>query len=274
MNEFLETNLSLWNKLAKQHQTSQFYDVPAFVQGATSLKHVELQEMGDVEGKNLLHLQCHFGMDTLSWVRSGARATGVDFSDEAISGAKKLAEETGLEARFIQSDVLKLKGRFPEEFDIVFTSYGVVCWLADLKLWAEIIAESLKPGGTFYMVEFHPLARMLDDDGNHLSFGCYFEGKGPEKHEEEGSYADPSSKEKTVCYEWPHGLGELVSALIGAGLQLEFLHEFPYSAYQCFPYLQDNGDPERFTLKDEAAIFAGKPHKIPLMYSIKAHKPE
>ena len=272
LNKFVGANRNLWDQLAELHATSVFYDVPAFKKGKTALKQVELEELGDVSGKDLLHLQCHFGLDTLSWARLGARVTGVDFSSKAISLAQSLAGEIGVDAQFIQSDVLALEGRFPQSFDVVFTSYGVLCWLSDLQKWAQIIAESLRPGGTFYMVEFHPLARMLDDDGNHLSGAAYFHGKEPVKYEEEGSYADPQAAMQSISYEWPHSLGELVSALTGAGLQIEFLHEFPFSAYHCFPYLADGGDPERYYLKPEAGIMGGQPHQMPLMYSIKAYK--
>ncbi|MCG2767215.1 MAG: class I SAM-dependent methyltransferase, partial [Anaerolineae bacterium] len=170
MTNYLETNRELWNGWAKLHIESAYYDVEGFKAGGESLHPLEIEEVGDVSGKTLLHLQCHFGQNTLSWARRGARVTGVDFSDDAIALACSLSRELDIEAEFIRSDIYDLPEVLDRQFDIVFTSYGVLCWLPDLTRWAEIVARYLSPGGTFYIAEFHPLLTMFDDAGERLAF--------------------------------------------------------------------------------------------------------
>jgi 2-polyprenyl-3-methyl-5-hydroxy-6-metoxy-1,4-benzoquinol methylase len=149
-------NRAGWDQRANAHFGSSFYDVEGFVAGQTSLREIELAELENVSGKALLHLQCHFGLDTLSWVRKGASCTGVDISPVAIEKGRQLAARTGLEAKLVCSDVYSFRSGRSEPYDIVFTSYGAVCWLPDLHRWADIVASSLAVGGVFYMVEFHP----------------------------------------------------------------------------------------------------------------------
>ena len=162
MDYYMRSNLEHWNKLTPIHERSKFYDVESFKSGKSTLKSIELEELGDVSGRSLLHLQCHFGLDTMSWARLGARVTGVDFSDRAISLAQELSKELGIEADFVCSDVYDLRSILDKQFDIVFTSYGILCWLPDLRRWAEVIAHFLRPGGTFYMVEGHPFVDVFD----------------------------------------------------------------------------------------------------------------
>src|SRR5919206_2445351 len=164
MNKYVESNRSLWDGWTRLHAHSEFYDLAGFKAGRSSLKDIELAEVGDVRGRSLLHLQCHFGQDTLSWARLGAEVTGVDFSTEAIRLARALNEELHIPARFIQSNIYALPDVLDERFDIVFTSYGVLAWLPDLDAWGEIVARYLKPGGFFYIVENHPLTGMVSDD--------------------------------------------------------------------------------------------------------------
>jgi len=261
MDEYLRTNRALWNGWARLHAKSRFYDLEGFKAGKTALQAVELAELGDVAGKSLLHLQCHFGMDTLSWARKGALVTGVDFSDEAITLARSLSQELDIPAKFIRADIYDLPQVLDRQFDVVFTSYGVLAWLSDLRRWAEIVARHLKAGGTFYMVEFHPLVGMLDDAGERIEYP-YFHSAEPIRYEAQGSYAEPEADFAHTAYEWAYGLGEVVTALIAAGLRLEFLHEFPYSTYGCFPFLEE-GEPGRYVLK-------GQSNPVPLMFSIRA----
>ena len=151
--QYMESNRRSWNERTPVHARSDFYGIERFKAGATSLLSVELEEMGDVQGKSLLHLQCHFGMDTLSWARLGANVTGADFSDEAIDLARSLSGELGIEAEFVLSNVYSLPDVLEAQYDIVFTSYGVLVWLPDLKPWAEVVAHFLRPGGFFYIVD-------------------------------------------------------------------------------------------------------------------------
>jgi SAM-dependent methyltransferase len=233
----MDSNRSLWDAWTRLHLAPGVYGVEEFRAGQSSLKPIELKEVGDVRGKTLLHLQCHFGLDTLSWARRGAIATGVDFSPEAIEAARALSAEVGLPARFVCAsiydlpDASELRG---EQFDVVFTSYGVLSWLPDLAKWARVIAHFVKPGGVFYIVDRHPVTRLLfpretDSAGNPIQFG-YFGRQEPVRAEEHGSYADPETEVWTTAYYWGHSLGEIVSAVCEAGLHLNYLHEFPPEA--------------------------------------------
>src|SRR3569833_2969415 len=171
--DYFEENKKLWNQRTTVHKDSSFYDVTSFLGGKSSLNEIELREIGDVKGIKILHLQCHFGMDSLSLARMGADVTGVDLSDAAIEEARKLNEELSLGAKFICCNVYELKNHLEEQFDIVFTSYGVIGWLPDLNKWAEIIGHFLKPGGFFYMAEFHPVVWMLDEDFKEVKYSYH-----------------------------------------------------------------------------------------------------
>jgi len=154
MHEYFKTNQKLWDAKTDVHKESDFYDLENFKKGATSLKKYELDALGNVHGKSLLHLQCHFGQDSMSWARMGAKVTGVDFSSEGIKTARAMNDELGLDVKFIECNVYDLQNHLNEQFDIVYCSYGVTCWLPDLVKWAGIVNQFIKPGGTFYIAEF------------------------------------------------------------------------------------------------------------------------
>jgi SAM-dependent methyltransferase len=254
-------NRALWDGWTELHEGSEFYDVDAFRSGASSLNQLELAELGDVQDKSLLHLQCHFGLDTLSWARLGARVTGVDFSERSVELARSLAEDLELPARFIRSDVYELSGILEERFDIVYTSYGVLWWLPDLRPWANAIAELLAPGGVFYMAEFHPFLNLLDDDG-HGPVGSYFSGAGPIRYEATGSYAVPDAGDRRECFGWAHSISEILAALHDAGLELEFFREHAASPYDCFPFLEEDGHGQY--------VVRGTSGGVPLVFSLRA----
>jgi len=267
MDEYLKKNRELWNEITPIHARSAFYDVEGFKQGKCALKSIELEELGDVSGNSLLHLQCHFGLDSLSWARRGAIVTGVDFSDEAITQACSLSEETGIKADFVCSNIYDLPDILKDEFDIVFTSYGILTWLPDLKHWAEVIAHFLKPGGTFYMAEFHPIISVFDDsvDCTELKIAySYFPSSEPLRFEPESDYADPNALVTNPSYEWPHSIGEVVTALSNAGFRIEYIHEFPFCCYKVLP----------FTEQDEDGLWRLEGDRLPLTFSIRATKPE
>jgi len=161
MDKYLQANRRRWDQLAIEHQSSEFYDLAGFKTGKDRLRSIELNELGDVSGKSLLHLQCHFGMDTLAWARRGAIVTGIDFSQKAITTAQSLSEELNIPADFYCSDIYELLNVLSGLFDIVFTSYGVLHGLPDLQKWGQIISYYLKPGGIFYIVEDHPMFRVF-----------------------------------------------------------------------------------------------------------------
>jgi len=268
MDEYYDVNRRRWNELVPVHLRSSFYNVAGFRAGQTSLHSLELEELGDVRGKSLLHLQCHFGLDTLSWAREGAIATGVDFSNPAIEAARSLATECEIDARFVLSDVYSLPGKLDEQFDIIYTSYGVTFWLPDLSRWAEVIARFLRPGGTFYIVEFHPAAGIFDNEPDVTDLVVrypYFPSGEPLRFEDDGSYADRSAKLKhRTTYSWPHPISEVVTSLIAAGLRLEFLHEFPFTIEHVFPFMEQGPDAYWRLMKSDGSV--------PLLFSIKATK--
>ncbi len=216
--KYFSTNRETWNKKVVAHTASDFYDVDGFKKGACSLNKYELDALGDVQGKSLLHLQCHFGQDTLSWSRRGAHCTGVDISDEGIAYAKMLSKELMIPAEFVACNVLDVSSYISEKFDIVFTSYGTIGWLPDLKPWGKMIAERLKHGGVFYIIDFHPIVWMFDYTSGtaHLKYG--YHQKEVIYEEYSGTYADQSHAMISKEYGWNHGLGEVVSALCEAGL--------------------------------------------------------
>ncbi|MEW6411420.1 MAG: class I SAM-dependent methyltransferase [Candidatus Zixiibacteriota bacterium] len=215
-----EKNRTAWNEMAEVHYKHPDYRVREFLDGAITLHPIELRELGDVTGKTLLHLFCQFGLDTLSWARMGAAVTGVDISDTSIEYANILAKKANLAAKFVRSDVLDLEGKLDETFDIVFQSYGTHCWIHDVERWAEVVAGHLKPGGVFYIVDFHPVGAVwLDDDT------AYFK-KGPYRVAGQPDYCDREYIIKNELVEWQHKLADIVNAFIKAGLTIEFLNEY------------------------------------------------
>src|ERR1700689_736931 len=163
MDERLKANLDAWNQMARIHAASRGYRLGEVKAGGNVVKPIELREGGDGRGKSLLHMQCHFGLDTMSWARLGAKVTGVDFSDDAIALARSISDELKIPARFIQSNIYDAPAVLDEQFDIVFTSYGALCWLPDITRWAQVAASFVKPGGFFFIGGFHPLAMMHDN---------------------------------------------------------------------------------------------------------------
>lgn len=260
---YFESNRQLWNERTPLHTQSEFYNMQAFLTGQSSLNDIELTELGDVHGKSLLHLQCHFGQDSLSWARMGAKVTGVDISDASIAEANKLNGQLQLDATFVQSNVYDLKENLKGQFDVVYTSYGVIGWLPDLEQWADVVAHFLKPSGTFYMVEFHPVVWMFDDDLQEIIYPYHNTGE-PIVTESDSSYTDGSQHTRLREYGWNHSLSEVVTALLNHGLQLEHLHEFNYSPYNCFNHMVQGSD-GYWRIRHLNG-------KIPLLYSVKARK--
>ena len=259
---YFEANREVWNKRTAVHKDSSFYDLDAFKRGKSSLNKIELDELGDVKGKSLLHLQCHFGMDTMSWQRLGADCIGVDLSDEAINLAKNINAELGLGARFICSNVYDLKENLDEQFDIVFTSYGTIGWLPDLDKWAAVVAHYLTPDGTFYIADFHPTLWMMDENFKNIKYS-YF-NRSVIIEENLGTYTDRNADICSTEYSWNHPFSEIFSALLKNGLSIKQFHEFPYSPYNCFNGVEQ-GDDGMWRIK-------GMDEKMPMMYSIKAVK--
>jgi SAM-dependent methyltransferase len=273
----LELNRRHWDEATRLHTRGNVYGTDDFRAGKCRLRRVELEEVGNVAQQRLLHLQCHFGLDTLSWARRGAHVTGVDFSPEAIAYARGLSDETQVPAEFVCSNLYELSSNLAAAgtFDIVFTSHGVLCWLPELEPWGKLIAHYLKPGGLFYIVEAHPTARMfpLDEDmpkaGSFRPFFPYFHDPAGIRWPAGADYADPRARHTVDEHGWQHSLGDIVNTLANAGLRVDFLHEFPYSG---FPVAADSQLVEG---PGEAhGYFARRNNpQLPLMFSLKATKP-
>ena len=261
-NDLFEANRQLWNQRTLVHKDSDFYDLAGFKRGDTALRNIELEELGEVKGKSLLHLQCHFGMDSLDWARRGAKVTGMDLSDEAIKTAVSLNEELGLDAKFICCNVYDLPAHLDQQFEIVFTSYGVIGWLPDLDKGAAVVANHLKPGGIFYLAEFHPFVWTFDDDFTHIKY--YYDNRELIITENQGTYTDREADIKGKEYSWNHSLSEVLNALLNAGLELESFNEHMYSPYACFRNLVETA-PGQWQVK-------GMEGKIPMVYSLQMKK--
>jgi SAM-dependent methyltransferase len=272
MDEALRSNRELWDAWTKIHVDSAFYDVPSFRSGERGIRLADYEraEVGNVEGRTLLHLQCHFGLDTLSWARLGATVTGIDFSPEAIAAARALAAQVRIDARFLESDIDGLPDVLDEQFDIVYTSGGVLGWLPDIVGWGRVAAHFVRPGGFLYLTEIHPVAQVFEDEGvapGELRLAYpYWAHVEPIRFDVIGSYADPDAPtDGLVANSWDHSLGEIVTSLADAGLRIDFLHEFDSVPWK-LDFLVE-GDDGRFRLPE------GRKGSLPLYFSIKASKP-
>jgi SAM-dependent methyltransferase len=261
--DWFEVNREMWDERVPIHVASELYDVEAFVAGCSSLRPFELAELPDVRGRTLVHPQCHFGEDTLSWARMGARVTGLDFSGPAVEAARSLASRCELEAEFVEANVYDaseaLGGR---RFDIVYTGLGALNWLPDVERWARVMASLVAPGGCLYLAEFHPFTHVFGDDDLSVEYPYFHEPDRPFEFPNTGDYANPGAE--TVhnrAFEWNHGLGSVVCAIIGAGFTLEFLHEHDSTLFKRWPFLV--GERGTFRLPE------GMP-SLPLIYSLRA----
>lgn len=229
-NPMTQANRDAWNALAKTHFEN--YHVNKLRAGEPLLHELIQTEVGDVRGKSLIHLLCHIGTDTLSWKLLGAEVTGVDISPEAIKYARVLAEQLGVPATFILSDVMELAGKITTTYDIVFASIGVLCWIPDIDRFAGLVRRLLKPGGFFYILDGHPFRNVLDenDPGGLVVKNNYF-NNGPWEYQNFGDYVVKDLKFPSKSYEWTWRLGQVVTAFCSAGLRVAFLHEFPQYFY-------------------------------------------
>jgi 2-polyprenyl-3-methyl-5-hydroxy-6-metoxy-1,4-benzoquinol methylase len=259
---YLIKNKMAWKQRTQMHIHSEFYNQASFLEGRNSLKDIELGLLADVKSKKILHLQCHFGQDTLSLARMGAKVCGVDFSYDAIAIAQATKQQLQLDAQFICCDVYDLPQHLNKQFDIVFTSYGTIGWLPDIAQWASIVSQYLKKNGEFIFVEFHPLVWMFDNELKEISYR-YFNGDAIVETEE-GSYADKSSKQKIETITWNHGLAEVIQSLLNEGLELLSFEEYDYSPYDVFPNSIEIAA-SKYRVKHLDA-------KIPLVYSLKMRK--
>lgn len=261
LQRYFESNKLLWNERAEAHFNSDFYNVKDFKHGKSSLNQIELDELGPVVGKTLLHLQCHFGMDTISLSRHGAITTGLDFSESAVKIARDLTQELNENIRFVCCNIYDANLHFDEKFDIIYTSYGAIGWLPDLQKWADIIFNLLKSGGKFYIVDFHPIVWMFDKNFDYLEYS-YFNTVDPITEENYGTYADKSAAVYGKEYGWNHSISEIIGSLISSGLNLSFFNEHSYSPYNCFNNMVET-ESNKWKIKNLE-------DKIPLLFSLMA----
>ena len=257
MDERVAANQRMWDERVGIHVGSRFYDVDGWKAGNRNhlVAPFEHDEIGGLDGLRLCHLQCHFGMDTLTFARRGARVVGVDFSGEAISAARQLAADVGLDATFVQSTVEDARRVVEGDFDIVYTSWGALIWLSDLAAWARTIASLLKPGGFVYVADQHPMTSTYG--------GSYFRRE-PMRDDSTGTYADiTADTTHNEAYEWQHTMGEIVTALADAGLRIDFLHDHPILVWQNSPEM----------VQDDDGMWRSPGDPMPQSFSLKASRP-
>jgi SAM-dependent methyltransferase len=277
-----ETNRAWWDGVVPIHEASRGYDRDGFLRGEKTLCPVELAELGPhVVGRTLLHLQCHFGMDTLNWARRGASVTGLDFSEPAIEAARRLSADSAIPGRFLCTNVYDAPAALGERFDVVYTGIGALNWLPDIRRWAEVVAACVRPGGLFYLYEGHPMLWTLDaerTDEQLVVRERYFENPDPAIFEGDSTYVDgPKFPRRRTC-EWNHGVGEIVTALLAAGFAIEFVHEHREIPWQALPWMEPlgagpPGADGRYQSKRMWRLPTAQRELVPLMLSILARAP-
>ena len=244
-------NRAHWDEKVILHLGPRGYDLTSLRAGHGRFTAIEEAELWPVDGSRILHLQCHFGSDSLKFAQRGATVVGLDFSAPAIDAARRLASELGLadQARFVHADLYDAPAAIPEAatFDMVFVTWGAICWLSDIYRWAEIVCHFLKPGGSLYLAEAHPAAMVLDDaaalpDGRPGLFAPYF-SREPVVMEEAHDYIDETGTvANATTYTWVHSLGDIISGLLMAGMRLDWLHEHDGVAWHMFDVLVRSAD--------------------------------
>jgi SAM-dependent methyltransferase len=267
--QFFDANRRNWEERVPIHlrDTTGFYKIDAFLAGRETLGAIEAEELGDVRGKRLLHLQCHFGLDTLALTRAGAEVTGLDFSPRAIAAARDLARRSGIAARFVEGNVYDAPTLTPGPFDVVFTTWGTIVWLPDIARWANVIATVLMPSGLLYFADGYPGMQMLDEVDGRLvvAYPWRTTPETPLEFTEGTTYnGDPTPLANPKTYQWIHSLSDIVSALMDVGLRIEMLHEHERLPWRSFPMMV-TADDGRYRLPE------GTP-RIPLAISLRARK--
>jgi len=272
MDDYAAANRANWDDRVAIHWQPDGYDAPGFMADPTRITDVvsfDKDVLGDVNGLRLVHLQCHFGMDTLSWARLGATVTGVDFSEQAVAAAQRLSEESGTPGRFVVSDVYEAPAALGETFDVVYTGVGAINWLPDIARWAQVAADLLAPGGRLYVREGHPVLWTLqwDEADPRLEIAYpYFETADPLPWDDDTTYLGSGTVAHTRTYEWNHGIGEILTAVLDAGLVIDAFREHRFLEWQGTPFMT-LGDDRRYVLPEDQR------DRVPLMFTLQATKP-
>jgi 2-polyprenyl-3-methyl-5-hydroxy-6-metoxy-1,4-benzoquinol methylase len=274
MGDSREVNRAYWDERAPAHAASTGYSFAGFAEDPSYLSRVvrfDLPRLGDIRGLEGVHLQCHIGTDTVSLARLGARMTGLDFSPPALAEARRLAASSGVEATFVQSEVYDApeaigRGRF----DLVFTGVGALCWLPDVRSWARVVADLLRPGGRLFLREGHPVLWALADgraDGLLVLEHPYFEHEHPSVWDEPGTYVPTEEVfAMTLTHTWNHGLGEIVTAVLDAGMELTMLEEHDSVPWDALPGQMEEVGGGEWRLAD-------RPDRLPHTYTLQARRP-
>ena len=266
--EYLRLNKAWWDERAPIHAAGDFYDLEGFVAGHDTLLPFEDDLVGPVDGLDLVHLQCHLGMDTLSWARRGAQVTGLDFSEPAIETARDLARRLGVDARFEVADVYDAVEVLDASYDLTYQSLGSLNWHPDMGRWAGILFELTRPGGRYVLLEGHPMSWVLDDEGEQVEYPYFSPAEGQRWADEGGTYADMTAATvNNETIEFNHTLSDVIGALVAAGFVLERFVEHPFTVFQRWPWLEERpGQTRTFWAPDDRPM-------LPLMYSVVARRP-
>ena len=271
MTDYLTVNRANWDERAPAHAASPGYGLDRFAADPAHLSHVvrfDLPRLGDINGLRTIHLQCHIGTDTISLHRLGARITGLDFSTASLTQARALAAKTGAAVDFVESEVYKATSVLePGTFDLVYTGIGALCWLPDIRRWAEVVSTLLRPGGRLFLREGHPMLWALDERVDQLVVEFpYFETPEPLVWEEPGTYVETDKAfQHTTTHSWNHGLGEVVTALMDAGLDLTMLQEHDSVPWEALPGQMTKDEHDEWRLTD-------RPWRLPHTYTLQARK--
>jgi SAM-dependent methyltransferase len=273
MADYREINGAYWDERVAAHAASPDYGLTQFAEDPSFLSHVvrfDVPRLGDISGCDTVHLQCHIGTDTVSLARLGAHVTGLDLSAPALDEARRLARSAGVEATFVQAEVYDaLTVLDAGAFDLVYTGVGALCWLPDVRRWAEVVATLLRPGGRLHIREGHPVLWSLADarpDGMLVLDLPYFEQAEPVVWDEGGTYVQTETVfAQNLTHEWNHGLGEIITALLDQGMQLTRFEEHDSVPWEAFPgRMKDVGGGE-WRLAD-------RPERLPHSYTLQAVK--
>ena len=274
--EFVDANRANWDERVESHLEA--YEAASFADNADEITSVVVDDLAllkyslpdqSPQGLRLMHLQCHIGLDTLSWARLGAVVTGIDFSPKSVAAAAELAARASIPARFVESSIDDVTDVISEQFDVVYTSIGVLPWLPRLDTWARAIFELLEPGGVFFVRDAHPMVYAVDFDRTDelVITQPYFESGRAIRYDEGTTYADDSVRlENSVTYEWPHSLSEIIQSLLDAGLQITSFGEHRTIPWAALPGLVKDADAARYRLPDS-------PERLPLTFSVIARRP-
>lgn len=268
MADYADANRRNWDERAALHagDTTGSYRIAEVLAGQSCLHSIEAREVGPLHGKDVAHLQCHIGLDTISLKHLGARsATGLDFSPVAIEAARDFARRAGADVSFVEASVYDAAAALGRTYDLVYVTWGAINWLPDIFAWAKVVASLLRPGGRLYLLEGHPQMNQLEARNGRLELE--FDWRTPRERplvfDDAQTYTGDNRRiASTRCYEWIHPLGDIVNAVVSAGLSLDFLNEHESLVWRAFPFVVPAG-------QNEFALPAGQP-RIPLAFSLGA----